>query len=112
MISYTVVSGSLRLVSDTFYSDRFTAVFCRIVNESKGSNTLFSCRLRQLLIVYGTTKNDRNTTAMKQVKYDRKLSFCGRMLLTRASLIVIDLPVVIVVPVAAVLFCVTVVKNK
>ena len=70
MITYTVVSDSLRLVFDTFHSDRFTAVFCRIVNDRKRSNTLFSGRLRELLTVYGTTKNDRNTAAMKRVKYD------------------------------------------
>ena len=79
MITYTVVSGSLRLVFDTFHGDRFTAVFCRIVNERKRSNTLFSGRLRELLTVYGTTKNDRNTVAMKRVKYDKKTVVYGRV---------------------------------
>ena len=50
-------------------------VYCRIVNEHKRSNTLFSGCLRELLTVYDTTKNDRNTAVMKRVKYDKKRSF-------------------------------------
>ena len=75
MTTYTVVFGSLRLIFDTFHSDRFTAVFCRIVNQCKRLDTLFSGRLRQLLTVHGTTKHNRNTAAMKRVKYDNKRSF-------------------------------------
>jgi len=47
------------IVFDSFGSDRITAVFHRIVNEHKRSNTPFSGRLRQLLTVYDTTKNVR-----------------------------------------------------
>jgi hypothetical protein len=43
-----------------FGSDRITAVFHRIVNERKRSDTPFSGRLRQLLTVCDATKNGRN----------------------------------------------------
>jgi hypothetical protein len=72
---YTVISGSLRAVFDSFHMRSITAVFHRIVNERKRSDTRFSGRLRQLLTVYGTTKNGRNTAPMKRVKYDKKRSF-------------------------------------
>ncbi len=49
------------IVFDSFGSDRITAVFHRIVNERTRSDTPFSGRLRQLLNVYHTTKNGRNT---------------------------------------------------
>ena len=52
-----------------------TAVFHRVVNERKRSDTRFSGRLRQLLTVYGTTKTGRNTAHMKRAKYDKKRSF-------------------------------------
>jgi hypothetical protein len=47
-------------VFDSFFSDRITAVFHRILNERKRSDTPFSGRPRQLLTVYDTTKNGRN----------------------------------------------------
>jgi hypothetical protein len=48
------------IVLDSFVSDRITAVFHRIVNERKRSDTPFSGRLRQLLTVYDATKNGLN----------------------------------------------------
>jgi hypothetical protein len=71
-MTYTVVSGSLRIVFDSFHRRSITAVFHRIVNERKRSDTRFSGRLRQLLTVYGRTKNGRNTVPMKRIKYDKK----------------------------------------
>jgi hypothetical protein len=59
----------LLIVFDSFGSDRITAVFHRIVNERKGSDTLFSGRLRQLLTVYDATKNGRNTITIKWAIY-------------------------------------------
>ncbi len=53
------------IVFDSFGSDRITAVFYRIVNERKRSDTPFSGRLQQLLTVYDTTKNGRNTITTK-----------------------------------------------
>jgi hypothetical protein len=44
------------IVFDSFGSDRITAVFHRIVNERKRSDTPFPGRLRPLLTVYDTTK--------------------------------------------------------
>ncbi len=57
------------IVFDSFGTDRITAVFRRIVNERKRSDTPFSGRLRQLLAVYDTTKNDRNTITTKWATY-------------------------------------------
>ncbi len=57
------------IVFDSFGSDRITAVFHRIVNERKRSDTPFSGRLRQLLTVYDTTKNGRNTITTKWAIY-------------------------------------------
>jgi hypothetical protein len=57
------------IVFDSFGSDRITAVFYRIVNERKRSDTPFSGRLRQLLTVYDTTKNGRNTITTKWAIY-------------------------------------------
>jgi hypothetical protein len=53
------------IVFDSFGGDRITAVFHRIVNERKRSDIPFSGRLRQLLTVYDTTKNGRNTITTK-----------------------------------------------
>ncbi len=53
------------ILFDSFDSDRITAVFHRIVNKRKRSDTPFSVRLRQLLTVYDTTKNGGNTIAIK-----------------------------------------------
>jgi hypothetical protein len=53
------------IVFDSFGGDRITVVFHRIVNEHKRSDTPFSGRLRQLLTVYDTTKNGRNTITTK-----------------------------------------------
>jgi hypothetical protein len=55
----------LLIVFDLFGSDRITAVFHRIVNERKRSDTPFSGRLRQLLTVYDATKNGRDTITTK-----------------------------------------------
>ncbi len=70
---YTEIPRSIRrgrkrpflIVFDSFGSDRITVVFHRIVNERKRSDTPFSGRLRQLLTVYDTTKNGRNTITTK-----------------------------------------------
>ncbi len=53
------------IVFDSFGSDRITALFHRIVNERKRSDTPFSGRLRQLLIVHDTRTNGRNTITIK-----------------------------------------------
>jgi hypothetical protein len=53
------------IIFHSFGSDRITVVFHRIVNERKRSDTPFSDRLRQLLTVYDTTKNGRNTITTK-----------------------------------------------
>jgi hypothetical protein len=53
------------MVFDSFGSERITAVFHRVVNERKRSDTPFSGRLRQLLTIYDTTKNGRNTITTK-----------------------------------------------
>jgi hypothetical protein len=57
------------IVFDSFGSDRITAVFHRMVNQRKRSDNLFSGRLRQLLTVYDTTKNGRNTITTKWAIY-------------------------------------------
>jgi hypothetical protein len=57
------------IVFDSFGSDRITIVFHRIVNERKRSDTPFSDHARQLLTVYDTTKNGRNTIAIKWAIY-------------------------------------------
>ncbi len=57
------------IVFESFSSDRITVVFHRIVNERKRSDTPFSDRLRQLLTVYDTTKNGRNTITTKWAIY-------------------------------------------
>jgi hypothetical protein len=59
----------LLIVFDSFGSDRITVVFHRIVNERKRSDTPFSGRLRQLLTVYDTTENGRNTITTKWAIY-------------------------------------------
>jgi hypothetical protein len=67
MVSRSIRGGRKRpflIVFDSFGSDR-TAVFHRIVNERTRSDTPFSGRLRQLLNVYDTTKNGRNTITTK-----------------------------------------------
>jgi hypothetical protein len=53
------------IVFGSFGSDRTTAVFHRIVNERERLDTPFFGRLRQLLTVYDTTKNVRNTITTK-----------------------------------------------
>jgi hypothetical protein len=53
------------IVFDSFGSDRITAAFHRIVNERTQLDTPFSGRLRQLLNVYDTRKNGRNTITTK-----------------------------------------------
>ncbi len=53
------------IVFDSFGSDRIMAVFHRIVNERKRSDTPFSARLRQLLTVYHTATSGRNTITTK-----------------------------------------------
>ncbi len=57
------------IVFDSFGSGRITVVFRCIVNERKRSDTPFSGRLRQLLTVYDTTKNGRNTITTKWAIY-------------------------------------------
>jgi hypothetical protein len=57
------------IVFDSLGSDRITAVFHRIINERKRSDTPFSGRLRQLLTVCDTTKNGRNTITTKWAIY-------------------------------------------
>jgi hypothetical protein len=57
------------IVFHSFGSDRITAVFHRTVNERKRWDTPFSGRLRQLLTVYDTTKNGRNTITTKWAIY-------------------------------------------
>ncbi len=59
----------LLIVFDLFGSDRITVVFHRIINERKRSDTPFSGRLPQLLTVYDTTKNGRNTITIKWAIY-------------------------------------------
>jgi hypothetical protein len=59
----------LLIVFDSFSSDCIMVVFHRIVNERKRSDTPFSGRLRQLLTVYDTTKNGRNTITTKWAIY-------------------------------------------
>jgi hypothetical protein len=58
------------IVFDPFGSHRITAVFHRVVNVRKRSDTQFSDRLRQLLTVYNTTKDGRNTVTTKLAIYD------------------------------------------
>ncbi len=68
------------ILFDSFGSDRITVVFHRIVNERNRSDNPFSGRLRQLLTVYDTTKNGRNTicdsdvTAIRYIEDVRLLS--------------------------------------
>jgi hypothetical protein len=67
-ISRSIRRGRKRpflIVFGSFGNDRITAVYCRIVNEHKRSDTPFSGRLRQLLTVADTTKNGRNTITTK-----------------------------------------------
>jgi hypothetical protein len=51
--------------SSTIPGQSDPAVYHRIVNERKRSDTPFSGRLRQLLIVHDTRKNGRNTITAK-----------------------------------------------
>ena len=57
------------IVFDPFHITRITAVCCRIVIESKQSDTAFSHRIRSFSTVYDTVKYGRNTVDMKRVKY-------------------------------------------
>jgi hypothetical protein len=59
----------LLIVFDSFGSDHITAVFHRIVNERKRSDTPFSGSLRQLLTVYDMKKNGCNTITTKWAIY-------------------------------------------
>ena len=66
-----VVSDSLRIVFNLFHWYSITTVFCDTVDECKRLDTRFSGCLRQLVIVYGTRKHDRNTMPMKRISYDK-----------------------------------------
>jgi hypothetical protein len=58
-----------------------TAVFHRIVNEHKRSDTRLSGRSRPLITVHDTTTNGRNTVGTKRAKYGRNLVINGRICL-------------------------------
>ena len=69
MIPRSIMHGPFSIVFDPFHITSITAVCCRIVIESKQSDTAFSHRIRSFSTVYDTIKYGRNTVDMKQVKY-------------------------------------------